>query len=300
MTSYWYYLTHPNVAIMGVIQKYGQWIPSDEFVIRCLYRLGGKKLNLTDPKSFNEKIQWLKLNDRNPLYSTLVDKHLVKEYVAGILGDEYIIPTLAVYERGEDIEWEKLPDQFVLKANHDSGSVLICKDKRTFDRQAAINKLNKALKQDSYKPYREWAYKNVKKCIIAEAYLEDESRNELKDYKIFCFNGKPRVVQLDYSRFSGHKRNLYTVDWERIDVEYNNPTDKERIFKKPNSLDVMLEAAKKLSKDLPFVRCDFYDVNGKVYFGELTFYPEGGFGWFKPESFGNEMGSWLELPIKRE
>lgn len=122
---------------------------------------GGKKLNLTDPKSFNEKIQWLKLNDHNPLYSTLVDKYLVKGYVAGILGDKYIIPTLGVYYRGEDIDWEKLPDQFVLKANHDSGSVIICKDKSSFDRQAAIKRLNKALKNDSYKPYREWAYKNV-------------------------------------------------------------------------------------------------------------------------------------------
>ena len=184
----------------------------------------------------------------------------------------------------------------VLKANHDSGSVVVCKDKSSFDKNSATKKLNKALRQDSYKPFREWAYKGVKRCVIAETYLEDESHSELKDYKIFCFDGEPKIVQLDYSRFNGHKRNLYTTDWERLDVEYNNPTDKERVFQKPASLDEMLEAAKKLSVGLPFVRVDFYDVKGKVYFGELTFYPEGGFGWFKPDSFDKEMGSWLKLP----
>ena len=216
--------------------------------------------------------------------------------MAKILGERYIIPTIGVYKKAEEIEWDSLPNQFVLKANHDSGSVVVCKDKGTFDKAKAVRKLRKALNQDSYKPFREWAYKNVKRCIIAETYLEDESGTELKDYKIFCFNGEPRMIQLDYSRFNGHKRNLYTTDWQRLDVEYNNPTDKDRVFNKPVSLGEMLEAAKKLSAGLPFVRADFYDVNGSVYFGELTFYPEGGFGWFKPESFDKELGSWLKLP----
>lgn len=301
MASITHYLKHPNEALMGIVTKYCGWIKSDKFIVKCLYRLAkGKRLNLENPQTFVEKIQWLKLYDRNPLYTTLVDKHLVKDYVAKILGDEYIIPTLGVYSHAEDIDWDKLPDQFVLKANHDSGSVIVCKDKKKLDKHKAIKKLNIALKKDSYKPYREWAYKNVNRCIIAEQYLEDESRSELKDYKIFCFNGVPKFIELDYSRFiSGHKRIIYTTEWQRMDVEYNKPTEKDQDFSRPESLEKMVEAARILSKDFPFVRADFYDVNGHLYFGELTFYPAGGFIWFKPESFDLEMGSWLNLPNKK-
>lgn len=260
----------------------------------------GRPLNLDDPKSFNEKLQWLKLYDRRPEYTMMVDKYAVKSYVAGKIGEEHIIPTLGVWDHFDEIDFDSLPDQFVLKCTHDSGGIVIVKDKAKLDRAAAREKLERRLKRNYYWIYREWAYKDVKPRIIAEKYMTDESGVELKDYKIFNFHGEPKLIQVDYGRFVDHRRNLYTPDWQYVSAKMNYPTDPSHEIPRPERLDEMLRLAKVLSGggEIPQVRTDFYSINDKIYFGELTFYHEGGFSTFEPESFGLEMGSWLKLPAK--
>ena len=195
----------------------------DELIIRQLYRLKtGKVLNLENPRSFDEKIQWLKLHDRNPELTNLVDKYEVKKIVSEIVGDKYIIPTLGVWKKPEDINFNSLPDQFVLKCTHDSGGLIICKDKASLDKAQAIRILRHSFRRNYYYRGREWAYKNVKPKIIAEQYMEDSS-GELNDYKVFNFDGCPKLIQVDYDRFTDHKRNLYTPDWKYIDASIKFP-----------------------------------------------------------------------------
>ncbi len=274
------------------------WIP-DEPYLKFAYRgETGKKLDLNNPQTFNEKLQWLKLHDRNPLYHKLVDKFEVKDYVANKIGLEYIIPTLGVWDKVEEVSFNKLPDQFVLKCTHDSGSVVICQGKKTFDIETAIKYLTYHMKKSIYWFGREWAYKGLKPRIIAEPYMTDESGIELKDYKVHSFNGEPRIVQVDYGRYSNHKRNIYDCNWQYRDVSIKYPTDPNIYIQIPEKLDEMLTLARILSKGIPYVRVDFYSIIDKIYFGELTFYHGSGFELFMPESFGNEMGSWIELPEK--
>jgi hypothetical protein len=269
----------------------------DEIYLKLLYKhKTGKKLNLKNPHTFNEKLQWLKLHDRNPLYTTMVDKYEAKKYVANIIGDEYIIPTLGIWDNFDDIDFDKLPKQFVLKCTHDSGGLVICKDKSKLDVDAARKKINRCLKKNYYYHSREWPYKNVKPRIIAEKYMTDESGTELKDYKVFNFNGQPKFIQVDYGRFVEHKRNLYNTDWQYIDAAIKYPSDKTVSIKKPDSLDEMLEFSRRLSQGLPFLRTDFYSIEDKIYFGELTFYHGSGMEQFRPEQFGVDVGLWLKLP----
>lgn len=271
-------------------------MPDEKYLKKKFKAKLGYELNLSNPQTFNEKLQWLKLNDRKPIYTTMVDKYAVKQYVADAIGDEYIIPTLGVWDRPEDIDWDSLPNQFVLKVTHDSGGLVICTDKSKLDKKKAVRKLNKSLRCDYYKMHREWPYKDVRRRVIAEKYMTDESGIELKDYKIFDFDGEPKFIQVDYNRFVEHKRNLYTTDWEYIDAAIQYPTDKTNQIKKPECLNEMLELARKLSAGIPHIRTDFYCINNKIYFGELTFYHESGMAKFTPEEFGLEVGSWLKLP----
>lgn len=290
------YLKDPKFALgCDLIKKHSNWM-SDRFFIETEWQmLMGYKLNLKSPKTFNEKLQWLKLYDRNPLYTKLVDKVLVKDWVAEKIGAEYIIPTLAVWERAEDIDISQLPDQFVLKCNHDSGSIVICKDKSTFDLAAAKKKLCKALQYNWYSEHREWAYKNVKPCIFAETYMEDQRTNDLPDYKIFTFNGEPKIIQLDFDRFIDHKRNLYDIEWNFIEATILYPSCKERSFDKPKVLEEMLNLSKQLSDEIRHVRVDFYLINDKIYFGEMTFYHGAGLELFTPSTFGQKMGDLISL-----
>lgn len=258
----------------------------------------GKKLDLQNPQSFDEKIQWLKLYDRNPKFTELVDKYKVKDYVSKIIGEQYIIPTLGIWEDFEDIPFDKLPNQFVLKCTHDSGGVVFCKDKTTFDIKKAKKIINKSLKRNYYWVGREWPYKNVLPKIIAEPLMTDESGTELKDYKVFNFNGQPKVIQVDFGRFVCHKRNLYDTKWNYIPAEILYPTDANMKIPKPESLTELLTLAKKLSKDFIHVRTDFYIINNKIYFGELTFLHGAGYESFRPEKFGQLMGKWLHLPTE--
>ena len=297
MNRFLQYLVHkPGRLFVPAWMRIGAVLP-DEPYLEVLYRLmTGKKLNLQSPETFGEKIQWLKLYDHNPDYTMMVDKYAVKEYVAEKLGSEYVIPTLGVWDRVEDIDWDSLPNQFVLKCTHDSGGLVICKDKNKIDKSAALKKLNGCLKKIYYKQYREWPYKDVPHRIIAEKYIEDES-GELNDYKVFNFGGEPRMIQVDYNRFNGHLRNLYSPEWVRINATMGYPSDPSREFPKPKVLDELLELCKILSVGIPHVRTDFYIVDNKIYFGEMTFYHSSGFQKITPKEFEKALGDWIILPV---
>ena len=273
---------------------------SDEAYLKLTFRIKiREKLDLEHPVTFNQKLQWLKLYDRQDRYTTMVDKVLVKDYVSGILGVEYIIPTLGAWERFEDIDFDMLPDQFVLKCNHDSGSVVFCRDKAGFDREAAGRRLNGCLRTDPFYWGREWPYKNVKRRILAEPLLQCEPGREIPDYKLLCFNGKVRCSFVGNERFSGDglRTTYFDRDWNELPFERHFPKSKEKI-EKPVCYEKMVELAEKLAGDIPFVRVDFYEVSGKIYFGEMTFYPGSGMLEFTPPEWDAILGSWLELPQK--
>lgn len=276
-------------------------IVSDKFYLKIQYRcIFGKKANIKQPKSFSEKLFWLKLYDRRPEYSTMVDKYAVKKYVADIIGEEYIIPTLGVWDKPEDIDWEKLPSQFVLKCTHDSGGVIVCRDKSTFDKAAAIKKLNKTLKTDYFLVGREWPYKNVPRRVIAEKYMEDKSLADLPDYKFFCFDGTVKALFIGTERGTGDvKFDFYDADFNHLDLVQVHPMS-GKILPKPEHFDKMKELASKLSAGIPQIRVDFYNINGKIYFGELTLYHHGGTVPFHPEKWDYTFGSWITLPQRRK
>jgi hypothetical protein len=262
------------------------------------YLCMGKRLNLNPPITFNEKLQWLKLHDRNPKYTDMVDKYEVKKIIAEKLGEEYVIPTLGVWERFEDIDFEQLPNQFVLKCTHDSGGLVICKDKSQMDMNAVRKKLNKCLACNYYYRTREYPYKNVKPRIIAEKYMVDESGTELKDYKFFCFNGGVRCLFVVVERFNKNTKHPFFKFFDR-DFKglpfwrgYQPPPYN---IEKPTNYNKMVELAEFLSKEMPFVRIDFYNINGQIYFGEFTFTPGNGVEPFHPEEWDKIVGDWLEI-----
>lgn len=287
----------PRWLGIAVLYKWGKFIP-DKLYLHLLYRLHlGKKLNLKNPQTFNEKLQWLKLYNRRPEYTIMVDKYAVKEYVANKVGNEFIIPTLGVWDSFDDIDFEKLPDKFVLKCTHDSGGLVICRDKSQLDRVAAKKVIERSLRRDYYLIGREWPYKNVPRRIICEQYMEDESGYELKDYKFFCFNGKVKYLKIDFDRQSNHRANYYNPNFELQPFgEKNSLPNPDRLFERPSCLQKMIEKAEELSKDVPFLRVDFYNVNGQVYFGEHTFFPGNGTGVFCPSEWDEKLGSLIRLP----
>ena len=273
----------------------------DKLYLKLMFRCKmGYWMNFDNPKTFSEKLQWLKLYNRNPLYTTLVDKYAVKKWVADKIGEDHVIPMLGVWDNANEIDFESLPDQFVLKTtNGGGGDVVICKDKSKFDRKKAVAHLNKSLKNNIYNNYREWPYKNVRPRIIAEKYMEDES-GELRDYKVFCFNGTPKIFLLYKDRYDDKKMTIDFFDEQRnwlnlTHPEFDRSTEKPAL---PDCFERIFSLAKILSQSIPFVRCDFYIVNGSIYFGEMTFYPTSGFALYKPFSWEEKMGSWLKLPNK--
>ena len=274
--------------------------PDDKFLKKKYKFTVDRELNLKNPSTYNEKLQWLKLYDRRPEYTTMVDKVEVKKYVAEKIGEEYLIPTLGVWETADEVDFDSLPDKFVIKCNHNSGlGMSICKDKSTFDVEKARAELKKGLKQDYYLTSREWPYKNVKRKIIAEQYMEDAKTSELRDYKFFCFNGKVRCFKIDFDRFTAHRANYYNENGDiLLGGEVICPPDFNKQLKMPRQIDRMFELSEKLSEGIPFLRVDFYEVNEKVYFGELTFFPSAGFGIFEPEEWDYKFGEWLTLPNK--
>lgn len=275
---------------------------NDETYLKMMYKIHmGKTLHLDHPQTFNEKLQWLKIHDRNPLYTTMVDKYAVKKYVADKIGEKYIIPTLGVWDHFDDIDFDALPNQFVLKCTHDSGGLVICKDKEKLDKQAAKAKIEKCLKRNYYWSGREWPYKNVKPRIIAEKYMADDMDTELKDYKLMCFNSKVKATFVCTNRFSDQGLNVtfYDTNWEKLPFERpNHPMDKEDILQ-PKSYEEMVKLAEKLAQHISFLRVDFYEVKGKPYFGELTFYPASGLEAFSPDQWDKTLGDLIELPKNR-
>lgn len=263
----------------NIINKFLRILPDQLFIQLKYFYHFHRFANLKNPQTFNEKLNWLKLHDRNPLYTTLVDKYAVKQYVAERIGAEHVIPTLGVWERTEDIDFEKLPEKFVLKCTHDSHSVFICRDKKQFDIKNVLKKLSAKLKSNGYWYGREWPYKNVPAQIIAEPYLEDFETHELTDYKFFCFNGKVDRVMVCVERYTGNpKFYFFDRNWELVRINkcsMDAPAD--FTLKKPKDLDKMFDIATQLSANIPFVRLDLYYCNEKILFGEFTFYPGSGF-----------------------
>lgn len=280
------------------MQKEFMNIPDKEFLETRFFEVHRRVINWDNPITYNEKLQWLMLYDRNPQYSKMVDKYEVKRYVAENIGEKYIIPTLGVWKRFDEIDFDTLPNQFVLKCTHDCGSIVICKDKKKFDIEAARDKLEKALLCNFYNLTREWVYKDVEPRIIAEAYMEDAEAKELRDYKFFMFNGEAKALFVAQDRTDETeetKFDFFDMDFNHLNFINGHPNAK-KVPEKPKMFDEMQTLAEKLSESIPHVRVDFYEVNGAVYFGELTFYHWGGLVPFEPEIWDEIFGSWIQLP----
>lgn len=272
-------------------------IVPDEPYIKMQYRKQmGKKIDLNNPQTFNEKIQWMKLYDRNPLMTKCADKYEVRSYVDEKIGKGILNKLYGVYEKVEDIDLSVLPNSFVIKVNHGSGQNILCRDKNKMDFSKAFSQIRDYMKTNHYHHGREWAYKNIKPLIIIEEYLDDNGRPPA-DYKILCFHGKPEIIQIDIDRFGDHRRNYYNVDWTQMDLRFIKNNSSEEV-PKPEHLDEMLCYATKLSEGFPFVRVDFYNFAGKLYFGEMTFYPNNGVGTFYPVENNKMMGNKLKLPVR--
>ena len=258
-----------------------------------------KQLDLDNPVTYNEKLQWLKLYNHRPEYTTMADKVKVKQYVAERIGEQYVVPLLGVWDRPEEIEWDKLPEKFVLKTNHDGGSygVVVCKDKENFDQDKAIKRLKASLKRNTYLLGREWPYKNIQRRVLAEQFIEGDETGELPDCKFFCFDGKVKLLYLVTHDKTGLQFDYYDEDFNLLDLErmYPNSVKKQA---KPIHFELMKELAEKLSEGIPHVRVDFFESNNKVYFSEFTFFPSGGWAAFHPEEWDLKLGQYIQLPEK--
>jgi len=301
MRSIGYYIRNPRRAAVAVV-KHLVWLPDATYLKLLYFFEMGEPLHLKNPRTFQEKIQWLKLNDRKPEYTTLVDKYAVKQYVSDKIGEEHVIPTIGVWDSVDDIDFDSLPQKFVLKTTHGGGGngVIICKDKSTFDVSAAKAKLHKALKADIYSKLREWPYKNVQRRIIAEQLLEVKGHKDLPDYKVFCFNGEPKFIQVIQNRHTDETIDFFDVDWKHQNftgLAYNrHKTLQSRLpIARPTCLDDMLKVARYLANGTDFVRVDLYNCNDRYYFGEVTFYPASGLGTFLPDEYNIILGNMLNI-----
>lgn len=283
---------------IALLSHFGTWLP-DSLYLKIMFRLKmGHRLDLKNPSTFNEKLQWLKLYNRKPEYTRMVDKSEAKIVAENILGKGYVIPTLGVWDKFEDIDFSSLPDRFVLKTTNGGGGggIIICRDKTKLNSVSAAEQLNSSLKANIYRHLKEWPYKNVKPRILAEQFMVDES-GELRDYKFYCFNGEPKVFLVASERFSGHRTYFDYFDMEGNHLPFtqggtNNPVTPAL----PSTFEEMKQVAKKLSHGLPHVRIDLYSVDKKVYFGEFTFFDSSGFEKFTPQEWDNIFGEWLKLP----
>lgn len=286
--------------LLYLIQKTCK-IYSDKLYLRMIFRLKmGYPLNLDNPKTFSEKLQWLKLYNRKPEYTTMVDKYAVKEYVAKIVGEEYIIPTLGVWDTPEEINWDELPNQFVLKTTHDSGGVFICKDKNNFDFNHVRNLLNKRLRKNLFYLTREWPYKNVKPRIIAERYMED-AEGVLNDYKFFCFEGKVEAMFVATDR----QNKSEDTKFDFFDNQYNHlpfcqgHQNASKIPLKPKRFEKMIQLSELLTINIPQIRVDWYEIGNSIYFGELTFFHYSGLEPFEPKEWDYKFGELINLPAMK-
>ena len=286
--------------LLAILERIAPLVPiPDKIYLKIKYYCRmGKRLNLDNPQTFNEKIQWLKLYGRRPIDSVLSDKYAVKDYIAKTIGAQYVIPLLGVWDKFDDIDFDKLPDRFVLKCTHDSGTVAVCKNKSEFNYAAAKKLLSKGLKNDYYVFSRERAYKNIPRRIIAEEFMEDTQYGELRDYKFFCFDGQPRLLFIASDRMTeGEETKFDFFDMEFRHLPFTNGhPNADTLPDRPLQFEEMKNLAARLSKGIPHVRVDFYEVNGQVYFGEMTFSHWGGMTPFEPEQWDYKLGSWINLP----
>ncbi|WP_026519701.1 ATP-grasp fold amidoligase family protein [Butyrivibrio sp. FCS006] len=270
-------------------------IPDKSFLKLMFWLRMGKQLDLDNPKTFNEKLQWLKINDRNPVYIKMVDKYEAKSYFASVIGSEHIIPNYGVWESFEDIDFNMLPQSFVLKCTHDSGSVIICRDKNAFDYEEARKKITRSLKQNYFWVGREWPYRYIKPRIIAEELLSDSTG--IIDYKFYCFNGNPQFLYISRG-LDNHETaeiDYLKLDWTRESFSRNDYRRFSILPDKPQNLDEMIEISKKIAKGKRFVRVDLYNITGKIYFSEITFFPGSGFTRFDPEKSDLLLGEAMHL-----
>ena len=290
---------NPSKLYRIVLLKYARLVGNQPLMLRVLFReVFGYMPDLNNPRTFNEKMQWLKLHDHNPLYHTMVDKYAVKQYVSNLIGSEYIIPSLGVSDSFDNIDFESLPNQFVLKTISGGGGtgVVICRDKSKFDYGDAKYKLESSMKFDIYKKMGEWVYKGIKPRILIERYV-DTNGDELLDYKFFCFNGKVKFFKVDFGRFTQHHANYYSKEGDLMPFgESAYLPDPNKQIDMPSNLDKMIRIAEKLSNGLPSLRIDLYNISGKIYFGELTFYPASGFGKIEPSDYDLLWGEMVDLP----
>lgn len=277
-------------------------MPDGEYISRKYTATCGRELSLDNPLTFNEKLQWLKINDRKPEYTVMVDKYRVRDYISERIGNRYLIPLLGVWDDPDEIDFEALPDKFVLKCNHNSGlGMCICSDKASLNISNVKAQLRKGLNQDYYLSGREWPYKNVPRKIIAEQFMKSDVGG-LTDYKVHCFNGEPKLILVCKDRFAktGLTEDFFSPEWERLDIRRPGHPNAVAEIGKPEELPEMLTLAKQLSENIPFLRVDFYIIEHNVYFSELTFFPASGFERFVPEQWDETLGSWLSLPVTCE
>lgn len=282
-------------------RKMLNWLPDKFFLEAAFFARFGRKLNLNKPATFNEKLQWLKLYNRKPEYTMMVDKYLVRDYVKEKIGEKYLIPLLGVWDDPEKIDFDKLPLQFVLKCNHNSGlGMCICKDKNSLDVSKVKEELRKGIDQNYYLTGREWPYKDVPRRIIAEKYIVDESGYELKDYKFYCFDGKVKLVMINSDRMSSQKTkaNYFDENYQSLDIIWGYENAKIPP-QKPKGFEEMKYLAEKLSEGIPHVRIDFYQTPGGIFFGEITFFDGSGFNAIKPIEWDYKIGSWVRLPLDK-
>ncbi|MBR0277326.1 MAG: glycosyl transferase [Clostridia bacterium] len=290
----------PKVLIMALTGTKFAHMISDMQYLKLFYRLKfNKELNLENPQTFNEKMQWIKLYDRKPEYTVMVDKYAVKKYIADKIGEEYVIPLIGVWDKYDDIDFAKLPNQFVLKATHNSGGLFICKDKSKFDEKEVKKIFDRALKQNYYYHMREWPYKNVPPKILAETYMEDKNTETLIVYKVFTFGGVPKIIQvIQNDKKENEAIDYFDTEWNLLDLKQNfensdNPPTK------PQCLQEILRLSGICSDGIPFVRVDWYVINGKLYFSEFTFFSDAGMEPFNPPHWDDTLGSWIELPERK-
>jgi len=275
---------------------YKHFISDKKLINKKFKKRLGRNVELRNPIYYNDKLQWLKLYWHDPVATTCADKYEVREFVKEKIGGKYLNDLLGVYENVYDINLNKLPSSFVLKGTHGSGYNIICENKNQMNWNKEFVKMRRWLRNNYYWPNREWVYKDIQPRIVCEKYLSDETGNPPMDYKIFCFHGEPKLIQVDIDRFGSHKSNLYNIEWILQDVEIENLSDKNILIEKPATLNEMLDLSRKLSEDFPHVRVDFYNINDKVIFGELTFFHHGGFGKFNPPEFELQFGNYIKQP----
>lgn len=295
-----FYCHNPRRIVSGLVFHLNFLFPDKIYLKILFWAEMGYRLNTKNPKTYSEKLQWIKLYDHNPLYTSLVDKILVKDYVKKKVGEDLIIPTIKVWDTPNDIRLSDLPDRFVLKTNNGGGSngVIVCKDKSSFDLDNAKRNLEKSLKSSIYRTHREWPYKNVKPRVFAEQFMQDESGYELKDYKFFCFDGKVKALFIAKDRYLGEhnvKFDYYDRDFNHLDLRQSHENSDNPMTIPPKNYEEMISVAEKLSEGLKHVRVDLYNINGQIYFGEMTFFHYSGLTPFRPSTWDEIWGNWLQL-----